>query len=422
MSSSTATALSSLTALPQLQKFYWVQSEQSGESEVQGVLDSLAQLTQLTTLLLGYNLAADYKAPLSSLITAPSKMVSLRLFEIDFVPHYMVTDGSEWYSVNLESNSIWEQLDVADLQQLLTRHTMLKTLTLNSVVLSQAGLDLLLAHPHIVNVTMLAIAATGSRVDSPCSWHTLTLAKQVDVRTVAYVPLHSLRQPLQIGSLLLPPDIFTDQLPRLLQAATTRMAANRHLFSLHQPAMLIIEDLSARLPGPTPGEAPAARHWTPDVCSALFQAVTRLAVYENITGRVGVHLRPGSSLQSYCYLGHDVPTLLQRLVPIAGIDITCKLNNTGPWATDTAPIAGAAEVSTLSTGWGSRLRSLTLNGFQLAPSFFPALTKQLPGLQFLELPRILCMEGLENMAAWVVALCTKLTRPLKLAVPLEIHQ
>jgi hypothetical protein len=41
--------------------------------------------------------------------------------------------------------------------------------------------------------------------------------------------------------------------------------------------MLIIEDLSTRLPSSAPGAAPAARRWTPDVITALFQATAPLA-------------------------------------------------------------------------------------------------------------------------------------------------
>jgi hypothetical protein len=232
MSVDAAKALSSLTVMSQPQTLEWCQPQRPGESKVQQVLDSLAQLTQLTALVLAYNVVANDRAPLSSLITVPSKMVSLKVFKAMFVP-ICTTDGdSELSPVNLEFNSVWDRLPNPDLQHLLTSYHTLTHLEFNGLVLNQAGLDLLLAHPHIVNVTVLAIAATESRVDSPCSWHTLTLARQVDVRTVAYVPLHSLKTPLRIGSLLLPPDLDAEQLPHLLQAATTRMAAHKSICSL----------------------------------------------------------------------------------------------------------------------------------------------------------------------------------------------
>jgi hypothetical protein len=284
-----AAALSSLTVLSELQDVTWHQSQQSRESNVQELLGSLAQLTQPTSLALGYNVEAKCTAPLSALITVPSKMVKLQSFEAAYVPQYTVGDDSQEGPFNLEANSVWDYLGTADLHQLLTSNLALTTLAFDGLVLDQAGLDLLLAHPHIVKVTLLAIAATESRVDSPCSWQMLRLSYQVDVRTVAFVPLHSLTQPLQVGSLLLPPDVAPEQLPHLLQAATTRMAAHQHLFSLRHAAMLAIEDLSVDLPPPTPGAAPAARRWAPDVCSAVLQAVVRLAVYESVTGGREIH-------------------------------------------------------------------------------------------------------------------------------------
>jgi hypothetical protein len=182
----TAAALSSLTVLSQLQTQKKLQPAQAGE--LQGVLDSLAQLTQLTSLALGYNVVTKYRAPLPSLITVPSKMVNLQSLELEFTPRYGIRGDPPCATVNLELNSIWDHLSIADLQHLLISNCALTTLALNGIVLDQAGLDLLLAHPQINNVKLLAIAATASRVDSPCSWHTLTLARQVDVRTVAYVP------------------------------------------------------------------------------------------------------------------------------------------------------------------------------------------------------------------------------------------
>jgi hypothetical protein len=79
-------------------------------------------------------------------------------------------------------------------------------------------------------------------------------------------------------------------------------------------------------------------------------------------------------------------------------------------------------VSALSIAWNNRLQSLTLDGFQLEDSFFPAVLQQLPGLQSLSLPTILCNLWLDNMAACFMALCSQLTKPLKLSVPPEIHK
>jgi hypothetical protein len=160
---------------------------------------------------------------------------------------------------------------------------MLARLTLNSMVLDQAGLDLLLAHPHIVHVTLLAIAATESRVDSPCSWQTLKLAKQVDIRTVAHVPLHSLKQPLAIKSLLLPPDVRTEQLPGLMQAAAAQLVASWRQVALQTPRVVVIKDHLDALRSVV---THSKRNWTPDIREAFFQALAPLATCEDISGRV----------------------------------------------------------------------------------------------------------------------------------------
>jgi hypothetical protein len=174
MSSGTATALSSLTMLSQLQTLNWGQPEQSGERKVQHGLDSLAQLTSLG---LGYNVAANHTPPISSLVTVPSKMVNLQMFEIVFKSEYLGHgDDLNGGAIDLLYNSIWDHLGTADLQHLLPSYLTVTTLLFTGMVLDHAGLDLLLAHPHIVNVTLLAIAATQSRVDSPCSWQRFGLA------------------------------------------------------------------------------------------------------------------------------------------------------------------------------------------------------------------------------------------------------
>jgi hypothetical protein len=168
----------------------------------------------------------------------------------------------------------------------------LTTLALNSVVLDQAGLDLLLAHPHIVHVTLLAIAATESRVDSPSSWQTLKLAKRVDIRTVAHVPLHSLKQPLAIKSLLLPPDVRAEQLPGLMQAVAAQLVASWRQVALHTPGVVVIEDHLDALRSVV---THSKRNWTPDIREAFFQALAPLATCEDISGRVpavkGNHMR-----------------------------------------------------------------------------------------------------------------------------------
>jgi hypothetical protein len=138
-------ALSSLHALPSLEFLRWHQPK--GRRTSPGVaLRALAQLTQLTELALAYNHHAIDKAALSTLVAVPSKMHRLQHFEI--LPVLTKVAEKEPEAVNLESIPIWDQLSIPELQQLLTSCSMLTSLVLFSVVLDQAGLDLLLAHPH----------------------------------------------------------------------------------------------------------------------------------------------------------------------------------------------------------------------------------------------------------------------------------
>jgi hypothetical protein len=136
-------------------------------------------------------------------------------------------------------------LDCDPVEYLLNSCSLLSTLSMERVVVDQDGLDLLLAHPHITDVTLMAVSATESRVDSPCAWRALRLAGQVHLGTVAYVPLHSLQEPLRVEALLLPLDTMGID---LMLAATTRMAQHSHLFKLQDPCELIITDAVWELP------------------------------------------------------------------------------------------------------------------------------------------------------------------------------
>jgi hypothetical protein len=278
---SAATRLSSLCVLSALQCLSWHQPKYQTSAEVDATLGALAQLTQLTSLTLGYSKHATNKPAVSTLMTVPSKMHRLQAFEIDFEPRSRDAAQKSRDAISLESNPVWDRLGSADLQHLLTRHTILTTLSLDSVVLDQAGLDLLLAHPHIVHVTLLAIAATESRAHTPCSWQTLKLAKQADIRTVAHVPLHSLKQPLAISTLLLPPDVRTEQLPDLLHKAAAQLAADWKQVAVDTPGAIYIDDLLYTLRHTV---TYSKRVWTPDILQALFQALAPLAACADITG------------------------------------------------------------------------------------------------------------------------------------------
>jgi hypothetical protein len=175
----------------------------------------------------------------------------------------------------------WNVPAFAPFQHLLSKCSLLSTLSMEMVVLHQDGLDLLLAHPHVTDVTLMAVSATESRVDSPCAWRALRLAQQVPIGTVAYVPLHSLKQPLPVEALLLPPDAIgrSSHLPDVLLAATTRMAQHSHLFKLKDPCELIITDAVWELPS---GESMAPRCYTLE--DDVFRSKGYVPVYECTLG------------------------------------------------------------------------------------------------------------------------------------------
>jgi hypothetical protein len=75
-------------------------------------------------------------------------------------------------------------------------------------------------------------------------------------------------------------------------------------------------------------------------------------------------------------------------------------------------------VSALASAWGHRLKGLTLDGAEVSGTFFPAVAMHLPGLQSLTIlsdPN--CMA---YTAACIMGFCSRLTRPLKLALPPDL--
>jgi hypothetical protein len=259
---------------------------------------------------------------------------------------------------------------------------------MEEVVLDQAGLDLLLAHPHIVDVTVMSIAATESRVDSPCSWQTLTLAWEVDIRTLAHVPLHSLQQPLRCDQLLLPPDVPPDQLPQLLLKATTRIVQHRHLFNTHSEAQ-----------APFPGD-----------CLSLCDEVGYLTSTGNVQWHGGVQPAFSRTAQS---------ALFEALEPLASIGEIQQLSVCFGYDPSTAGPPprvrlGKPDLKALNRTWGSRITRLCLDGVALAPGFFPALETRFPHLEYLELRRI--QPDGQGLANQIMPFCQRMTRPMTLFV------
>jgi hypothetical protein len=220
------------------------------------------------------------------------------------------------------------------------------------VVLDQAGLDLLLAHPHVTSVEVMAIAATESRVDSPCSWQTLELTGPKDVRTVAYVPLHSLKRPLIVSTLLPPPDVPAEELPQLLQAATSRVAEHRQLFK--EPQGLVVTDFIYGLErwDELDWAESEQASFSLEQCRALVEALAPITQL------------PQMHRLSFCFHHHEEQQA-------ARVEF------------------GKAELEALSEKWGSRLQHLQLSGVQLGEDFFPAIETAFPKLEYLELTDLL---------------------------------
>jgi hypothetical protein len=250
---------------------------------------------------------------------------------------------------------------------------------MQGAVIDQAGLDLLLAHPHIVSITVLAIAATESRVDSPCSWKALNMPEAWDIRTVAYVPLHSLNRPVHVETLLLPPDVPAEQLPELLHAASTRMAEHRHLFSVAAGHCIEVTDyicdfdgIGLQLKWTEPQQDP----FTQEECLSLLTSLEPLAQIPQMQGLVLAFNRPDE----------EEPARLQL---------------------------GRQELEVLSGTWGSRLHALTLQGVKLEEGFFSVSTETVfPNLESLQLYSLEADRA--DMRAWYMVMCQRITRPFRL--------
>ncbi|KAL6751460.1 hypothetical protein V8C86DRAFT_3106728 [Haematococcus lacustris] len=89
------------------------------------------------------------------------------------------------------------------LPSLLQELPRLHTLQLpDAVVKGQEQLDALLAATQLTSIQLRSLERlTSSRADVPCSWQRLELTGRVDCATAAYLPLHSLTQPLLLDVL-----------------------------------------------------------------------------------------------------------------------------------------------------------------------------------------------------------------------------
>jgi hypothetical protein len=263
------------------------------------------------------------------------------------------------------------------------------------VVLDQAGLDLLLAHPHIVDLELLAVAGTESRVDSPCSWHTLSLPYQVDVRTLSYVPLHSLKEPLPVDGLLLPPDLPPAEAAQLLLAATTRIAQHKHLFAEDTFQHLSVTDFASIQTGLHNMEwAPGVQQpaWAPQERLALIAALEPLAgttSSSNSTNSGGIH----SSIRVLEFVCHRQPPRMEF---------------------------GQPELQALGQSWGQQVERLTLKGVKLGDNFMPAVAAALPKLKHLALTKV--QWSGQSLVARLMLLAQRVTGPLKIWVDEPVYK
>jgi hypothetical protein len=363
-------ALPLLMRLKNLRTLEWHEPPYPKETEIDDTLDSLAELTQLKELILGCS-----STTATARVAAARRMPQLELLEVGV---FRIEDGG------IDQPLLtWDILDAPTLSQHLSSCSLVTSINMQGVVLDQAGLDLLLAHPHIVDITVMSIAATESRVDSPCSWEALNLPATIDVRTVAYVPLHSLSGPLQAQKLLLPPDVPPGQLAQLLQAAATRMAEHRHMFSFQAGMSVQVTDFVWELDEWDCLEwaEPQQPAFTPADCLALVTAVSPLA----------------------------------RIPQIEGLAFTFKVFE----EQQSARLQfGQAELQALSGVWGNHLRRFTLEGVGLRDDFFPLIETAFPNLQSLGLYHLTADKA--DMRARVMLMCQRITRPLTLH--LDFHE
>ncbi|KAJ9520121.1 hypothetical protein QJQ45_030044 [Haematococcus lacustris] len=104
------------------------------------------------------------------------------------------------------------QDSLPQLLQLLPALPQLHTLQLPEAEMRQQQLDALLAATQITSVQLKSVGFTSSHAASPCSWQRLELTGSIGYYTAAYLPLHSLTQPLVLGrfELRAPDDYYDD--------------------------------------------------------------------------------------------------------------------------------------------------------------------------------------------------------------------
>jgi hypothetical protein len=366
-------ALPILQQLQPLRHLQWLEIEDCPREIREQVQAQLSHLTQLTSVTLNWPMSQ-----LSYHISVAAHMTQLTSISLPVVLY------NPFESPPAAQAEGFMGLTSASLSQLLASCSLLTTLSMEGIVVDHAGLDLLLAHPHIVHITVLAIAATESRVDSPCSWQTLQLPHQMDVRTLAYVPLHSLKEPLPVGLVLLPPDVPSEDAPKLLRTALTRMAEQPHLFDHADASETLV--ICTSVLNPASGQFTSGaynRQWSRESTQALLSA---LEPYSEAYGLEELILDLDSSRG-------DLPAVM---------------------------VVGEQELLALDKACGSSLSILQLEGISLAHDFFPAVIKTLPVLGELRFG-VVNPNG-PTLAARLMHLVHKMPRPLRVEVDDDAYE
>ncbi|KAJ9514109.1 hypothetical protein QJQ45_002218 [Haematococcus lacustris] len=162
-------------------------------------LDSLFQGLRLQQL----NLDAAVRTPLPDLRPLAQHLTSLHLTQPKYPRVTLAAFTSTLSPLTLIQHlTISNQTNMEDLPGLLQALPQLHTLQLPEARVSgQQQLQALLAATQLTSITLHTIE--GLAAEARSSWQRLELTGRVDCTTVAYLPLHSLTQPLVLGQLVI---------------------------------------------------------------------------------------------------------------------------------------------------------------------------------------------------------------------------
>ncbi|KAJ9532461.1 hypothetical protein QJQ45_010512 [Haematococcus lacustris] len=177
-------------------------------SLAQCLVDSFPSLTSLA--LHGYSIPCS---GLATLLAHPQLSLQLQQLDLTGTTILQQLEGVAWgLDTFIAALAPLTQLQVltmpgcrhlGGLPGLLQALPQLHTLQLpDAAPEGQMQLDALLAATQLTSIKLNSLEGlTSSCADVPCSWQRLELTGCVDCATAAYLPLHSLTQPLVVGSL-----------------------------------------------------------------------------------------------------------------------------------------------------------------------------------------------------------------------------